>query len=75
MPASLRAPPTSAKPLYAVVGITCQTWGSGHASGSAHDYFVDNVTLSSSPVPEPGTITLLSAGLIGLVCYAWRKRR
>ncbi len=27
------------------------------------------------PVPEPGTLTLLAAGLAGLLCYAWRKRR
>ncbi len=26
-------------------------------------------------VPEPGTLALLAAGLAGLLCYAWRKRR
>ncbi len=26
-------------------------------------------------VPEPGTLALLAAGLIGLLCYAWRKRK
>jgi hypothetical protein len=26
-------------------------------------------------VPEPGTLTLLVAGLLGLLCYAWRKRK
>ena len=26
-------------------------------------------------IPEPSTITLLGIGLIGLLCYAWRKRR
>ncbi len=26
-------------------------------------------------VPEPSTLVLLVAGLIGLLCYAWRKRR
>lgn len=26
-------------------------------------------------VPEPGTLMLLSTGLIGLLAYAWRKRR
>jgi hypothetical protein len=25
--------------------------------------------------PEPGTLALLAAGLIGLLCYAWRKRK
>ena len=28
-----------------------------------------------APVPEPSTILLLSTALIGLVAYAWRKRR
>ena len=25
-------------------------------------------------VPEPSTLVLLASGLIGLLCYAWRKR-
>ncbi len=27
------------------------------------------------PVPEPGILVLLATGLLGLLCYAWRKRR
>ena len=27
------------------------------------------------PVPEPGSLTLLACGLLGLLCYAWRKRK
>jgi fibronectin-binding autotransporter adhesin len=30
---------------------------------------------SISPVPEPGTLMLLSVGAIGLLGYAWRRRR
>ncbi len=26
-------------------------------------------------IPEPGTLALLAAGFLGLLCYAWRKRR
>ncbi len=29
----------------------------------------------ASMVPEPGTLALLATGLIGLLAYAWRKRR
>jgi hypothetical protein len=35
-------------------------------------WYVDNVRFSV--VPEPGTLALLASGLIGLLCYAWRKR-
>ena len=28
-----------------------------------------------APIPEPGTLVLLATGLIGLLCYAWRKRK
>ena len=28
-----------------------------------------------SIVPEPGTLVLLATGLLGLLCYAWRKRK
>jgi len=36
---------------------------------------VDNFSLSVSEIPEPGTLALLACGLIGLLAYAWRKRR
>ena len=29
----------------------------------------------ASVIPEPGTLALLAMGLIGLLCYAWRKRK
>lgn len=31
--------------------------------------------LSLSTVPEPGTVALLACGLVGLLAYAWRKRK
>ena len=30
---------------------------------------------TGSAVPEPGTLAMLAAGLIGLLAYAWRKRK
>lgn len=50
----------------------------GTAGGSSAPGFrgaFDNVILTASPIPEPSTMMLVLTGLIGLVCYAWRKRR
>jgi hypothetical protein len=43
------------------------------SSGSA--WCFDNVRLSSEPIPEPCALVLLGSGLIGLLAYAWRKRK
>ncbi len=37
----------------------------------AHNIGIDNITLSVSPVPEPGTWMMAAAGLLGL--GAWRR--
>lgn len=34
----------------------------------------DSITISN-PVPEPSAIALLACGLLGLLAYAWRKRK
>ena len=31
--------------------------------------------LPAAPAPEPGTVVLLATGLMGLLAYAWRKRK
>ena len=40
--------------------------------GSAHAETWDSWSLTT--LPEPSTLVLLVTGLLGLVCYAWRKR-
>jgi hypothetical protein len=55
----------------------------GHNAGDAWtvggNYYVqlgtDGSGVEATTIPEPGTLILLAAGLIGLLCYAWRKRR
>ena len=35
----------------------------------------DNLTYGTLPTPKPGALVLLATGLIGLLAYAWRKRK
>jgi hypothetical protein len=69
---------------YAVGGQTWQYDASvpgGHTAGQAWTtggtYYVQLGTsdgVETVTVPEPSTLVLLGAGLLGLLCYAWRKR-
>ena len=36
---------------------------------------IDSIVLTATTVPEPTTLTLLVAGLTGLLAYAWRRRK
>jgi hypothetical protein len=54
---------------YAISGYDTM-WQVGQGSGG-----VDSITLSAAPVPEPTTAILLCTGVIGLLAYAWRKRK
>ena len=45
----------------------------GIANGGSDSGPINGLQLVS--VPEPGTLVLLAVGLVGLLAYAWRKRR
>lgn len=71
--------------ISSITGMAGQIWLDtyGTQTDSMH-YGIDRVVLTTSPIaagslyqptPEPGTLVLAIMGMIGLVCYAWRKRR
>jgi hypothetical protein len=56
--------------IQSIVGLTTfQDFRSGRIGIG-----MDNFLLTNN-IPEPGTITLLGNGALGLLAYAWRKRR
>jgi hypothetical protein len=47
-----------------------------YVNSFADTNYLDNISPSTiSPVPEPGTLALVSTGVIALLAYAWRKRK
>jgi hypothetical protein len=42
---------------------------------AAHWAARNDIGLTPDPVPEPSTVVFLTTGLLGLLAYAWRKRK
>lgn len=54
-------------------GLYCTDTSASPNAGDA--LCIDNFQINGVAVPEPGTMALLAGALLGLVAYAWRKRK
>lgn len=50
-------------------------WGRDGTAGSVAGCYVGYESVTLSSVPEPNAAILLTTGLVGLLAYAWRKRK
>jgi hypothetical protein len=44
------------------------------SASDAPFFAVDNISITSASVPEPGSLALLGLGVLGALGYAWRRR-
>jgi hypothetical protein len=51
-----------------------QNWETSRPGTKLHWTGLEAI-VSTSPIPEPGTIILLTTSLVSLLAYAWRKRK
>ncbi len=58
--------------MFKAVGSTVSVIAGRASSFSDPSGMLSGLTLSS--IPEPGTMVLMVIGVIGLLCYAWRKK-
>ncbi len=62
-------------PLGQVTGTGFSVLAGAGAAGTNNPERSQYLGVAYYLVPEPGTLALLATGLIGLLCYAWRKRK
>lgn len=76
-------PATAKASVYVGGQLKANNWAGVADTEKELNWYTDSTRLSElrlaslefSTVPEPGTLVLLGAGLLGLLAYAWRKRR
>ena len=67
-------PPTYIGFVVTTPGLTITKFSASDAS-VGKGYAFSNVSLGNAIVPEPTSLVLLFTGLVGLLAYAWRKRK
>lgn len=68
--------PSAKIPLQLSSGTTPLASAAQVLNDASADYgWAPCLHITAAPVPEPATMSLLATGLLGLIAYAWRKRR
>ena len=60
---------------FQIIGNNLNGTGTAGDVSEPPDYVGRGDSVQFLGVPEPGTLVLLASGLMGLLCYAWRKRK
>ncbi len=67
--------PTTNPGTYTANGYSVRIDKGTQISGAYVQYLDNYSVVDPKVIPEPSTLALLAAGLVGLLAYAWRKRK